>query len=93
MSFYPVGLLLGWYLGFRRGMGVVGLWLGIDVGYVSMVAMLLAYTLRIDWEEQARLAVARSRGAAAAAGLEPAAKQVGGYAPLSVAGQQDVRRP
>ena len=60
ISFYPIGLLLGWYLGFKKAYGVVGLWVGVDVGYFVMVGMLLIYMSRVDWHEQARIAVKRS---------------------------------
>ena len=56
----PIGLTLGWYLGFERDMGVVGLWIGIDLGYVAMVLGLFVYMMRVDWDEQARLAKARA---------------------------------
>ena len=70
ISFYPIGLALGWYLGFERDMGVVGLWIGIDLGYVAMVLMLFVYMMRVDWDEQARLAKARSSAKVAGEGEE-----------------------
>ena len=118
ISFYPVGLFLGWYLGFKREigaflccfyavlccfyavlycfvlflycfyavlycfctvlvpflycfvlffycfLGVVGLWIGVDVGYIAMVAMLIVYMSRVDWHEQAAIAVGLHRQSA-----------------------------
>jgi uncharacterized membrane protein len=68
VSFYPIGLLLGWFLGFRSGYGVIGLWIGVDVGYLVMVLLLFVYMWgSVDWHEQARIAVKRSTPVAAAA--------------------------
>eukprot|EP01046_Picozoa_sp_COSAG06_P020170 COSAG06_NODE_1467_length_9367_cov_1.784527_8_plen_70_part_01 len=68
VSFYPIGLLLGWFLGFRSGYGVIGLWIGVDVGYLVMVLLLFVYMWgNVDWHEQARIAVKRSTPVAAAA--------------------------
>ena len=41
-------------------MGIEGLWYGTAAGYTVMVALLLVYCHRIDWQMQAQLAVARS---------------------------------
>lgn len=40
--------------------GIEGLWYGTALGYVVMVGWLFLYCRGIDWQEQARLAVARS---------------------------------
>ncbi len=45
VGFWVIGLPLGWWLTFRRGMGPEGLWWGLTVG-LSIVAILLALRIR-----------------------------------------------
>ena len=44
----------------QHQLGLTGLWVGTDLGFLVMVVALLIYLLRIDWPEQSRLAVSRS---------------------------------
>lgn len=66
VAFYPIGTLCGAMLAFDKlgapqVAGVIGLWIGCDLGYVFMVAALLVYYLRIDWPAMSRLAQDRAR--------------------------------
>jgi hypothetical protein len=80
----PIGTAVGGLLAFEKipgeivpawTSGIMGLWIGCDLGYVFMITALLVYYLRVDWPEMARIAQEKAAqdakpaaGAAAAGG-------------------------
>eukprot|EP01052_Picozoa_sp_SAG31_P012737 SAG31_NODE_751_length_12354_cov_14.018605_4_plen_110_part_00 len=66
-SYYVVGLPVAYLLGFHTQLGVIGICMGVTLGTYVHSALYGYLVLRIDWDEQARLAVARSKGGAQAA--------------------------
>ncbi len=46
VSFYGLGLPVAWWLAFRRGMGVEGVWWGLGLGLAVVSAALLIWLLR-----------------------------------------------
>jgi MATE family multidrug resistance protein len=53
----PIGIILGWPLGF----GVRGIWSGL-IGGTAVQTLVLAYlTMRCDWDEEANTASTRMR--------------------------------
>ena len=80
IAFYPIGTLCGWALGFGHtplgAMGLKGLWIGCLLGFWGfMIPALGIYFCRIDWQEQARLAVERSSKDSAAPPAEEAEEE------------------
>ena len=71
-------------------LGIEGLWYGTALGYVVMVVWLLIYCMRIDWQEQAKLAVARS---ASGSGDASGAKGESVYEEEETPGMTATRRP
>lgn len=62
-SYYVLGLPLGYYLAYRQNWGLVGLWTGTSVGLFWVGAFgVIFYCVRVDWSEEMRRAVWRSRG-------------------------------
>jgi MATE family multidrug resistance protein len=62
-SYYVLGLPLGYYLAYRQNWGLVGLWTGTSVGLFWVGAFgVIFYCVRVDWTEEMRKAVWRSRG-------------------------------
>ena len=64
VAFYLVGIPFGVSVAFTGPrLGLVGLWMGLDVGMVTMVAGLLVYLFAvIDWEQASRQARERALG-------------------------------
>ena len=62
-SYYILGLPLGYYLAYRQNWGLVGLWTGTSVGLFWVGAFgVIFYCIRVDWKQEMRRAVWRSRG-------------------------------
>jgi MATE family multidrug resistance protein len=62
-SYYVLGLPLGYYLAYRQNWGLVGLWTGTSVGLFWVGAFgVIFYCIRVDWKQEMRRAVWRSRG-------------------------------
>ena len=54
VAFYAIGLPAAAALALRGGMGLAGLWTGLDVGIVcSTVSMFAFLMLRVDWRAAA----------------------------------------
>ena len=48
---WVLGLPLGYYLAFERGMGAVGLWAGLSVGLVVVAVLLVVHWWRLPFEK------------------------------------------
>ena len=78
-SYYVVGLPVAYMLGFHTELGVVGICCGCTVGTFVHATLYGVLVLRIDWPEQARLAVERSTAVESpAAEAEGAELEAGG---------------
>ena len=79
-SYYVVGLPVAYMLGFHTELGVVGICCGCTLGTFVHATLYGLLVLRIDWPEQARLAVERSTtaGGAAAEAERPPELEAGG---------------
>ena len=69
-SYYVVALPVAYLLGFHTEMGVVGLAWGITLGTYVHSGIYGFLVMRIDWEGQSRIAVARAGGGASASVLK-----------------------
>jgi len=52
---WVMGLPLGYYLAFERGMGAVGLWAGLSAGLVVVAIVLVVYWWRLPIEKLTQL--------------------------------------
>jgi MATE family multidrug resistance protein len=46
IGYYMLGLPLAWWLAFRRGWGLVGLWLGLAVALMVIAILLVTWVAR-----------------------------------------------
>ncbi|KAG5179895.1 hypothetical protein JKP88DRAFT_326046 [Tribonema minus] len=67
LGLWCVGVLSGYLLAFRAGYALRGLWMGVIAGVATTAVLNLTELLRVDWPEEARLALARTDDSAAAA--------------------------
>ena len=51
LGHWVLGLPLGYYLAFERGMGAVGLWAGLSVGLVVVAVLLVVHWWRLPFEK------------------------------------------
>ncbi|KAL7548941.1 hypothetical protein ACHAWF_012204 [Thalassiosira exigua] len=84
VAFYVIGIRLGCTLGFQRGMGVSGLWIGITAGLCFAAAINTIFLLKCDWYQ---FAFARARVLCLAATHGPSAADAGFLAALPAAAQ------
>ena len=56
VGFWGVGVVSGYLLTFRAGLGVAGLWYGFVAGIVTTGALNIAALLRVDWAAEAERA-------------------------------------
>ncbi|KAI4326108.1 hypothetical protein MLD38_031451 [Melastoma candidum] len=60
VAFYGVGLGPGYYMGLRKGMGILGLWLGNLAAQLTCAAVMFSVVLRTNWAQQAQKAQERT---------------------------------
>ncbi|KAI8899222.1 mate-domain-containing protein [Globomyces pollinis-pini] len=58
-GYYILGLPFGLYLSFYQGMDLVGVWIGLTFGLMFVSTCYLTIVYRLDWKNQAELAVSR----------------------------------
>jgi len=56
-AYYTVGLPLGYYMCFRWGFGVAGLWWGLIAGLLLLLVVYAICILRADWRPKVDLSV------------------------------------
>jgi multidrug resistance protein, MATE family len=54
LGYWGVGLPIGWYLGFRAGMGPVGVWIGLSFGLAAVAVLLIVRVRRVLWRRDVR---------------------------------------
>lgn len=54
LAYYGVGLTSAWFLCFRKGYGIFGLWAGIITGSGALLVLQSACLLGIDWRKLAQ---------------------------------------
>ncbi|KAJ3692824.1 hypothetical protein LUZ60_011919 [Juncus effusus] len=57
--YYLIGVPLGYVLGFPLNLGIEGMWTGMMVGVTVQTLILIAITVRTDWNLEAKQASAR----------------------------------
>ena len=74
-AFWFVGVPLGIALT-KRGLGIEGLWMGLDVGMVLLVAALISYiAFRVNWPNAAATARSKALGETSQADAEDSTKR------------------
>ncbi|KAG9074858.1 hypothetical protein FS749_013527 [Ceratobasidium sp. UAMH 11750] len=58
-GYYIIGIPLGFYLAFWRGLGLKGLWIGLAAALVFVASVLWATVLWLDWDIQVKEAKER----------------------------------
>lgn len=65
IGFWGIGVACGWYLAFKANLfgqgplGLMGLWIGIDAGDFSSMAMCVITVFFVNWPREADLAQAQ----------------------------------
>lgn len=69
-----IGIPVSWFLAFKCGLGVEGLWLGVGVGALLQAVVIVALVARWDWRaEVARVQHAVAGGDGGSSDCMPAA--------------------
>ncbi|KAJ2737381.1 ethionine resistance protein [Coemansia sp. BCRC 34962] len=59
-GFYVCAVPLGWYLGYGRGMEVVGLWWGLCIGVTTSCLLHILFLFKVlDWDKEVRRCLLR----------------------------------
>ncbi|KZV96894.1 MATE efflux family protein [Exidia glandulosa HHB12029] len=62
VAYYFAGIPLGLYLTFRKNMGLLGLWAGLSLSLLMVMAFVVTLVSTLDWEVEAEKARERLRG-------------------------------
>ncbi|XWS30091.1 hypothetical protein CRYUN_Cryun24cG0088400 [Craigia yunnanensis] len=52
VTYYIIGLPIGWVLGFKTSLGAAGIWWGMIIGVLLQTATLISLIARTNWNEQ-----------------------------------------
>lgn len=63
VAYYGIGLTSAYHLCFSRGMGLFGLWMGVVIGSLALVAIQTLWITLINWESEVEKAANRLKGA------------------------------
>lgn len=59
IGFWGFGVVLGWTLAFKAGLGLQGLWWGILIGVIVTAVLCTVMMLGVDWDNEAHMAEER----------------------------------
>ena len=63
VAYYGVGLTSAYYLCFSRGMGLLGLWIGVIIGSLALAAIQTLWVALVNWEKEVENAANRLKDA------------------------------
>ena len=62
VAYYGIGLTSAYYLCFSREMGLLGLWIGVIIGSLALVAVQTLWIVLVNWEKEVEKAANRLKG-------------------------------